>query len=144
MNGCSERVLPPRPSTISSAASLDDSDRYLFSRSGEPAALSVWIVPRSWLVAVCSGATLFVGFFVIFTKIRFRTIWLGIAGWACSRRSFCSRAVTFLVIQSAFFGVVLTLLGILIERLIERSQTPVDAGSASECDDAARRPPIRR
>ena len=33
----------------------DDHDRYLFSRSGPPAALSVWVVSRSWLVAICSG-----------------------------------------------------------------------------------------
>ena len=60
-------------------SNLDDSDRYLFSRSGPPVALDVWIVPRSWLVAICSGATLFVGFFVIFSRPRFRTIWLAIA-----------------------------------------------------------------
>ncbi len=61
-------------------SNLDDSDRYLFSRSGPPVALQVWIVPRSWLVAICSGVTLFVGFFVIFARPRFRTTWLAIGG----------------------------------------------------------------
>jgi len=110
------------PSAIDdfSGLSPDDSDRYLFSRNGQPVAFSVWIVPRSWLVAVCSGATLFVGFFVIFTKIRFRTIWLGIAGLGLLAAVLVQPGVTFLAIQSALIGVVLTILGLLIEVLIER------------------------
>jgi len=103
-----------------SGSSLDDSDRYLFSRSGQPAVFSVWIVPRSWLVAVCSGTTLFVGFFVIFTRIRFRTIWVGIAGLGLLAAVLVQPGVTFLAIQSAVFGVVGTLLGLLIEGVIER------------------------
>ena len=103
-------------------AIVNDSDRYLFSRSGQPVALSVWIVPRSWLVAVCSGATLFVGFLAIFTKIRFRTIWLGIAGLGLLAAVLVQPSVTFLAIQSALIGGVLTLLGLVIERLLERSR----------------------
>ena len=101
-------------------AILDHSDRYLFSRTGQPVALSVWIVPRSWLVAVCSGATLFVGFLAIFTKVRFRTIWLGIAGLGLLAAVLVQANVAFLAIQSALIGVVLTLLGLVIEGLIER------------------------
>jgi len=101
-------------------SSPDDSDRYLFSRSGQPVAFSVWIVPRSWLVAVCSGATLFVGFFAIFTKIRFRTIWLGIAVLGLLAAVLVQPVVTLLTIQSALIGVVLTLLGLVIEGMIER------------------------
>ena len=103
-------------------AIVNDSDRYLFSRSGQPVALSVWIVRASWLVAVCSGATLFVRFLAIFTKIRFRTIWLGIAGLGLLAAALVQPSVTFLAIQSALIGGVLTLLGLLIERLLERSR----------------------
>jgi len=107
------------PSSINdfSGSSPDDSDRYLFSRSGQPVAFSVWIVPRSWLVAVCSGATLFVGFFAIFTKIRFRTIWLGIAVLGLLAAVLVQPGVTFLAIQSALIGVVLTIVG-LVRRFI--------------------------
>jgi len=113
------------PSSINdfSGSSPDDSDRYLFSRSGQPVAFSVWIVPRSWLVAVCSGATLFVGFFAIFTKIRFRTIWLGIAVLGLLAAVLVQPGVTFLAIQSALIGVVLTIVGLVIEGLIERSKS---------------------
>ncbi|MFI5460484.1 MAG: hypothetical protein ACHRXM_34135 [Isosphaerales bacterium] len=106
-----------------SGSGPDDSDRYLFSRSGQPVVFSVWIVPRSWLVAVCSGATLFVGFFAIFTKIRFRTIWLGVAVLGLLAAAFVQPGVTFLAMQSALIGVVLTIVGLVIEGLIERSKS---------------------
>jgi len=101
-------------------SSPDDSDRYLFSRSGHPDLLAAWIVPRSWLVAVCSGATLFVGFLVIFSKIRLRTIWLGIAVLGLLAAVLVQPGVTFLAIQSASIGVVLTILGLVIEGVFER------------------------
>ena len=94
---------------------LDDSDRYLFSRSGPPVALAVWIVPRSWLVAICSGATLFVGFLVIFSRLRFRTTWLAIAGFGLLAAVLVQPSVMFLFLESAVIGAVLTLLGLLIE-----------------------------
>jgi hypothetical protein len=106
-----------------SGSSSDVSDRYMYSRNGQPVAFEVWIVPRSWLVAVCSGATLFVGFFAIFTRIRFRTIWLGIALLGLLSAVLVEPSVTFLVIQCASIGVILTILGLLIERLIERSNS---------------------
>ncbi len=98
---------------------LDDSDRYLFSQRGEPAALSVWIVPRSLLVGICSGVTLVIGFLVIFLKVRFRTIWLGVAGLAVLAAVLVEPSVTFLALQSAALGAFLTVLGLLIERAIE-------------------------
>jgi hypothetical protein len=101
-------------------SSSDDSDRYLFSQSGQPHALSAWIVPRSLLVAVCSGAALLVGFLVIFTRIRMRTIWLAVAGLGLLAAVFVEPGVTFVAIQSASIGVVLTILGLLIESLIDR------------------------
>ena len=104
-------------------ANPDDSDRYLFSRCGPPAALAVWLVSRSWLIAICSGATLLIGFLAIFAKLRFRTTWLGIAGIAFCTAVFVQPGVMFLVLESALLGVVLTLVGLVIELLIERMRS---------------------
>ena len=103
-------------------SNLEDSDRYLFSRSGPPDALFVWIVPRPWLVAICSGATLFIGFFVIFSRPRFRTTWSVIAGIGLLAAVLAQSSVMFLVLESAVIGAVLTLLGLLIEVLVARSR----------------------
>jgi hypothetical protein len=105
-------------------ANPDDSHRYLFSRSGPPVALSVWVVSRPWLVAICSGVTLLIGFFTIFSKIRFRTIWLGIAAIGLLAAVLFHESVLFLALQSAFIGMTLTVLGLVIERLLERSTSP--------------------
>jgi hypothetical protein len=105
-------------------SNLDDSERYLFSRSGPPASLHVWIVPRSWLVAICSGATLFIGFFVIFARPRFRTTWLAIAVTGLLAGVLVQPSVMFLFVESGIIGAVLTLLGLLIEVLIVRSRVP--------------------
>ena len=113
-------------------SNIDDSARYLFSRSGPPVALGVWIVPRSWLVAICSGATLFVGFIVIFTRPRFLTIWLAIAALGLLAAVRAQPSVTFLVLESAVLGAGLTLLGLVIEGLILRSRSvsrPARAGA---------------
>jgi len=105
-------------------ANPDDSHRYLFSRSGQPVALSVWVVSRPWLVSICSGVTLLIGFFTIFSKIRFRTIWLGIAAIGLLAAVLFQGSVMFLALQYAFIGMTLTLLGLVIERLLERSRSP--------------------
>jgi hypothetical protein len=98
----------------------DDHERYLFSRSGPPAALSFSVVSRSWLVAICSGATLFFGFLAIFSKIRFRTTWLGIAGLTFLAAVLVQPSVMFLALESALLGLMLTMVGLVIELLIER------------------------
>ena len=104
-----EWILGPgaSPSAIGDfdGADTDDSDHYLFSRSGQPASLGVWIVPRSWLVGICSGATLVIGFLAIFSKLRFRTIWVGIAGLGLLAAVNLQPSVTFLAIQSALSAV---------------------------------------
>ena len=77
-------------------ANPEDRDRYLFSRCGPPAALGVYIVSRSWLVAIFSGAALLIGFLAIFSKLRFRTTWLGIAGVALLAAILAEPSVIFL------------------------------------------------
>jgi len=101
---------------------LDDTGRYLFSRAGQPIAMGVWIVPRPLLVAICSGTTLFVGFLAIFSKLRFRTIWLAIAALGLSAAVLLQPTALFLILESALLGVALTLLGLFIELMIERSR----------------------
>ncbi len=105
-------------------ANPDDSHHYLFSRSGQPVALSVWVVSRAWLVSICSGVTLLIGFFTIFSKIRFRTIWLGTAAIGLLAAILFQGSVMFLALQYAFIGMALTLLGLVIERSLERSRSP--------------------
>ncbi len=113
------------------ATQMDVSDRYLFSRSGEPGAMQPWIVPHAWLVAIFSGSVLLVGFFVIFGKLRVRTLWLALAALGLLGSALVQPSVAFLAIQSALLGVVLTLLGLVMERLIERSRrAPARDGSA--------------
>jgi hypothetical protein len=104
---------------------FDESHRsvFVFSRSGDPVALAIWVVPRSGLVAVCSGATLILGFLAIFSQARFRTIWLGLAVLGLLAGMFLQPSVLFLILQSAAIGLALTLLGLVIRSLIERSRS---------------------
>ena len=113
-----------RPLDDIDGSNLEDSDRYLFSRTGPPVGLNVWIVSRSWLVAICSGATLVIGFFVIFSRLRFQTTWLVIAVIALLAAMLVQPSVMFLVLESGVIGAVLTLLGLVIELLIVRSRAP--------------------
>ena len=85
-------------------ANPGDSHHYLFIRSGQPVALHVWVVSRAWLVSICSGVTLLIGFFTIFSKIRFRTIWLGTAAIGLLAAILFQGSVMFLALQYAFIG----------------------------------------
>ena len=76
-----------------SGASIDDftgsdsegSDRYLFSRRGQPAGLGVWLVPGSWLVFFCSGLTLVIGFLAIFRQVSISDA----SGWGLPALPYC-------------------------------------------------------
>jgi hypothetical protein len=112
-----------------SASSIDDfngpggdsPDRYLFSRRGQPTGLKAWIVPGPWLVGICSGFTLVFGFLANFLRLRFRTVWLVFAVVAVLTAVLVEPTVTFLVLEASALGALLALLGLLIERWIERS-----------------------
>ncbi len=110
--------------SLSAIDDFDESNRsvFVFSRSGEPVALGIWVVPRFWIVGVCSGATLFLGFLAIFSRAHFRTIWLGLAVLGLVAVMFLPASVVFLVLQSAVIGLALTVLGLAIRSLIERSR----------------------
>jgi hypothetical protein len=113
---------PARAGDAFDGLEFDDSERYLFSRSGQPLALAVWIVPKSVLIAICSGATLLVGFLAIFSRLRFRTAWLAISAFGLLAAVLVQPSVTMLLLQSAVLGAILTLSGLLIEGLIVRSR----------------------
>jgi hypothetical protein len=137
-----------RPLDDIDGSNLEDSDRYLFSRAGPPVGLHVWIVSRSWLVAICSGATLFVGFFVIFSRLRFQTTWLAISVIALLAAMLVQPSVMFLVLESGVIGAVLTLLGLMIELLIVRSRAKsvlvyrgATPATRAGTDSALKRPP---
>jgi hypothetical protein len=102
-------------------SSTDDSGRYLFSRRGQPAQMRAWIVPGSWLIGICSGVTLIIGSLAIFSRIRFRAMWLVIAVAAMLAAMLLEPTVTFVLLQAAALGAVLTLFGLVIERAIERA-----------------------
>ncbi len=108
-----------------SAASDDDSYHWLFSRAGPPTDLSVWVLSRAWIVAVCSGATLILGFLAMFARIRFRTAWACAAVLTLLAAALLQPSVTWLVLQSSFMGAALTFLGLLIQGLLDRHKATV-------------------
>jgi hypothetical protein len=112
-------------------ANLDNSQRYLFSRLGEPLTLRIWIASRTGIVAACSGITLLLGYFAIFSRARFRTVWAVLAGIALLAAMFSQPSVTLLALQSAVMGLALTLLGLVMQRMIERSKARTHPGAAA-------------
>ncbi len=113
---------PAAASDESETASASDSHRYLYSGGGPPRALEPWIVSRAWLVGICSGLTLLIGFAAIFSGLRFRAIWPVVAVLGVVVAALVRSSVAFLVVQSAFIGFVFAALGLVIQRSIERSR----------------------
>jgi hypothetical protein len=101
----------------------EDSHGFLFGRSGSPAPLQPTIISRAWMVAVCSGTVLLFGFYLMFSRVSFRVIWIATASVLLLGATLVQPSVLFLVVQSAVSGVILTLLGLLIQRLIGRDRS---------------------
>ncbi len=101
----------------------DSSHSYLFGRSGEPVAMTPWLANRAGIIAVCSGSVLVLGYLLMFSRARFRAIWVVTAGFCLVGSAVAHPSVLLLVIQSALSGVILALLGLLIQRLIERTRS---------------------
>jgi hypothetical protein len=97
------------------------SHSYLFGRSGQPIPMSPWLANRAGIIAVCSGGVLVLGYLSMFYRSRYRTIWVVTAGLCLVGSAVMHPSVWLLVIQSALSGVILTLLGLLIHGLIERT-----------------------
>lgn len=103
---------------------LDDTHRLLFSRPGPPIPLAVLAISRTWIVVACSGVTLILGFLAIFSRIRFRTAWAVVAVFALLALGILQPSVTLMVLQSSFIGAALSLLGVLIQHLLDRPKPP--------------------
>ena len=98
-----------------------DSQGYVFGRPGQPPDLPVRIASRGWLVGICSGSVLVVGgLLILFRAPAPRLIWLAALALGLSVSTLVQPGVTFLAVQSAMLGVVLTLLTALMQRLVHR------------------------
>ncbi len=100
----------------------DSSHSYLFGRSGKPIAMTFWLANRAAIIAICSGSVLLLGFLLMFSPGRFRAVWIAAACVCLVGSALAHPSVLLLVGQSALSGVVLTLLGLLIQRLVERAR----------------------
>ncbi|MGC8640970.1 MAG: hypothetical protein ACP5XB_13980, partial [Isosphaeraceae bacterium] len=107
----------------------DDSHSYLFGRSGRPVLMRPWVVSRALVVAICSGSVLLLGFYLMFFRTRLRLVWAGLAVLGLLAAVFAHPSVLVLVVQSAVSGLVLALLGLLIQNLIERARARHAAAS---------------
>ncbi len=117
-------------------SALDASHQLLFSRTGRPEALGVRIIARAWLIAAGSGVTLALGFLAIFARLRFRTVWATAAVAALLVAALVQPSLAMQMIQASVMGAVLTTLGLLIQRRLDRRRAPAatsgrDAGPAS-------------
>ncbi|WP_165227419.1 hypothetical protein [Aquisphaera insulae] len=131
--------------SASSDAVLDDptgdsqeaTHAYLFSRPGPPRELHPWIASRAWLVAVCSGGALALGFWIMFSRSGPRVIYPALAAAAVLAVSLVHSSVLFLVLQSSLFGIVLAFLGLGIRRYTEGSPRAAGAETASPAAGSA-------
>jgi len=116
--GSTSRVLLDDPSQDESS----DSRRYVFSRFGTAEPFEPRILSATLLIAVCSGLVLAAGFAIMLMRPRFRLVWLGGSVLGLLMLMMVSANVVLLVVQSSFYGLVLSLLGLLIERRLERER----------------------
>jgi hypothetical protein len=105
----------------------DDSHAYLFARTGQPVPLRLWVASRAWTMGICSGVVLALGFSLMFSRVRFRRIWIGVAAFCLLGSLLVHPSAVLLVLQSSISGAVLALLGLAIQKLIDRRGTPTTA-----------------
>jgi hypothetical protein len=103
----------------------DDSHAYLFSRAGGPVPLSLWVSSRAWIMGICSGIVLALAFALMFSRVTFRTIWVGAAAFYLLGSLLVHPSTVLLVLQSSISGAVLALLGLSIQGLLDRRRTPM-------------------
>ncbi len=100
----------------------DDSHSYLFGRAEAPVPMEVWILPRAVIVGSCSGFVLLFSFFLMFSRVRFGVIWVLTAVLCLLAAMLAHPSAIVLFLQSASTGLVLALLGVLIQRVLERAK----------------------
>ena len=93
---------------------------YLFGRAGPPSALDAWIASRAWIIVVCSGLVLALGFAATFVRLGERWVWGGAAVVGLLSAMFLHPSVIALFLQAGSCGFVLTLFGYLIHRTPHR------------------------
>lgn len=103
----------------------NDGDRYVFSMAGPPQTMAPLVLSRLVLIALCSGTVLVLGFLVVFARIRFRLVWAGVAGAGLLAAALMRPSVVLLIVQASLFGLALVVLGLVIERALERTRRPV-------------------
>ena len=122
----------------------EDAHGYLFGRSGQPVPLRPWVASRAWIVGLCSGTMLALGFLFMFSGIRFRVIWVAVAILCLLGAVVVHPSTVLLIVQSSFSGLVLASLGLAIQRLIDRSRSggpAAGAGSTSSSSGVVVTPP---
>ncbi len=103
-------------------AAAGDGDRYVFSMAGPPGELRATVLSRAVLIAVCSGSVLVAGFLIGFARIRFRLVWAGSAALGLLAAALARPSVVLLILQASLVGLALVILGVLIERMVERAR----------------------
>lgn len=119
----------------------DDTHSYLFGRSDQAVPLRPWVVSRALMVAVCSGVVLLAGFYLMFFQSHVRLVWAGAATLGLLAAIFAHPSALLLVLQSAVSGLVLVLLGLLIQNLVERARARHAPAQAAAAGPAAAQPP---
>jgi hypothetical protein len=111
---------PPANANDERPALAADSHAYLFGRAGAPRALDAWVVSRAWIVVVCSGLVLALGFAATLPRVGARRAWgfATIAGLLAAM--FLHPSTIALFLQSASAGFLLVLFGYLIHRTLLR------------------------
>lgn len=117
-----------------------DAHSYLFGKAGEPVPLRPWIASRAWIVGVGSGAVLALGFFVMFCRVPFRLVWVAAAVFCLLGIATIHPSTLLLMVQSSVSGAVLALLGLAIQRVVERTRggTSATVGSGSTSSSSGR------
>ncbi len=101
----------------------DGAHGYLFGRAGKPTPLDPWLASRVGLIVCCSGGVLLVGFVLMFSRVPFRAIWVVVATLGLVFSAIVHHSALVLAVQSAFGGIVLTVLGFTLQGLVARARS---------------------
>lgn len=116
---------------LEASAELDprgDTHGYLFGRPGDPTPLGLVVGSRAGLIAICSGAVLAVGTFLIMVwSPPIRLVGVAILTMLLIVAAVFPPSVTFLAAQSGLIGLLLTAMLALMQRLVDRRRGPAGA-----------------
>ena len=102
-----------------------DMHGYLFGRPGDPMALGLMVASRAGLVAICSGAVLAVGTFLILVwSPPVRLVGVAILTTILIVAAVLPPSVAFLAAQSGIIGLLLTAMLALMQLLVDRRRAP--------------------